>query len=47
MVIDPKTGLIKWKADEKDSGRHAVSVKVSDGQGGEILYNYEITIGFK
>lgn len=46
MVIDPK-GLIKWKADEKDSGRHAISVKVSDGQGGDILYNFEITIGFK
>ena len=47
MVIDPKTGLIRWKADVKDSGSHAISVKVSDGQGGDILYNYDITIGFK
>lgn len=46
MVIDRK-GLIRWKADEKDSGRHAVSVRVSDGQGGDILYNFDITIGFK
>ena len=47
MVIDPKTGIIRWKTEEKDSGRHAVSVKVSDGQGGDILYNFDITIGFK
>jgi len=47
MVIDPKTGLIRWKTQENDSGRHAVSVKVSDGQGGDILYNFDITIGFK
>jgi hypothetical protein len=46
MLIDPK-GRIRWKASEKDSGRHAVSVKVSDGQGGDILYNFDVTIGFK
>jgi hypothetical protein len=44
MVID-KTGLITWVASEKDKGRHPVTVQVTDGYGGEALYNFDITIG--
>jgi hypothetical protein len=44
MVID-KTGLITWVASVKDKGRHPVTVQVTDGHGGEALYNFDITIG--
>ena len=44
MVID-KTGLITWKVSEKESGRFPVTVQVTDGHGGEVLYNLDITIG--
>jgi hypothetical protein len=44
MVID-KTGLITWKVSEKESGRFPVTVQVTDGHGGEALYNLDTTIG--
>jgi len=44
MVID-KTGLISWKVNEKDKDRYAVTVQVTDGQGGEALYSFNVTIG--
>lgn len=44
MVID-KTGLITWMVSEKDKSRHPVTVQVTDGHGGEALYNFDITIG--
>lgn len=45
MAIN-KTGLITWKVDEKDAGRHPVTVQITDGHGGEILYNFDVTISF-
>jgi hypothetical protein len=42
MVID-KTGLITWKVSEKDKGRHSVAVQVTDGQGGEASYTFNVT----
>lgn len=45
MVIDKTTGLITWQASEKDKNRYPVTVQVTDGQGGEALYNFDITIG--
>lgn len=47
MVIDKSTGLITWKVTEKDAGRHPVTVQVTDGHGGEALYNFDVTIGFE
>lgn len=47
MVIDKSTGLITWKVEEKDAGRHPVNVQVSDGHGGEVLYNFDVTLGFE
>jgi len=47
MVIDRSTGLITWRVTEKDAGRHPVTVQVSDGHGGEVLYNFDVTIGFE
>jgi hypothetical protein len=46
MVID-KAGLITWKVGEKDAGRHPVTVQITDGRGGEALYNFYVTIGLK
>ncbi len=47
LTIEESTGLITWRVAEKDAGRHPVSVQLSDGQGGEVLYSYEVTIGFQ
>lgn len=47
MVIDKSTGLITWNVETKDSGRHPVTVQVTDGQGGEVLYNFDVTLGFE
>lgn len=46
MVLD-KTGLITWKVNEKDNDRHPVTVQVTDGHGGEALYNFDVTIDSK
>lgn len=45
MVIDKSTGMITWRVTEKEAGKHPVSVLVSDGQGGDTLYNYDVTLG--
>jgi hypothetical protein len=44
MVINRSTGLITWKVDEKTSGKFPASVQVSDGQGGETVYSFEVSI---
>jgi len=44
MVID-KTGLITWKVSEKNKDKFPVTVQVTDGQGGEALYSFNVTIG--
>jgi hypothetical protein len=46
MTID-KTGLITWKVREEDAGIHPVTVQITDGHGGEILYNFNVTIRFQ
>ncbi|HXX54343.1 MAG TPA: putative Ig domain-containing protein [Thermodesulfovibrionales bacterium] len=45
MVIDRSTGLITWKLDKDTTGRFPVSVQVSDGHGGESVYDFEVAIG--
>jgi len=45
MVIDRSTGLITWKVAEKTSGKFPASAQVSDGHGGESVYNFEVSIG--
>jgi hypothetical protein len=47
MAMDESTGLITWRITEKDAGRHPVSIQISDGHGGEVLYNYDVTLGFE
>jgi hypothetical protein len=44
MVVD-KTGLITWKASDKDKSRHAVTVQVTDAEGGEASYTFNVTLG--
>ncbi len=45
MVIDKSTGMITWKVEGKDKGRHPVTASVTDGHGGELLINFDVTIG--
>lgn len=47
MVIEQSTGMITWKFSGKDKGRHPVIVHIADGQGGEVLYNFDVTVGFE
>jgi 3D (Asp-Asp-Asp) domain-containing protein len=44
MTVDKSTGLITWKVEEKDKGKHPVTFQVSDGHGGNVVYNFEIAI---
>lgn len=47
MTINPITGLIQWTVPPDFKGKTPVTVSVSDGHGGEALYNFEVTIGFE
>lgn len=44
MTID-SSGLIKWQVKPEDYGKDTVKVKVSDGQGGEVVYTLNINAG--
>jgi hypothetical protein len=47
MTIEESTGLITWRFTAKDTGRHPVSVQISDGKGGEVLYDFDVNVGFE
>lgn len=47
MVINKNTGLITWTVSEKDSGKYPVTVEITDGRGGKVLYNFDVTVGFE
>ncbi|GAB4418230.1 MAG: hypothetical protein OHK0032_14250 [Thermodesulfovibrionales bacterium] len=40
-------GLIKWHIPPDFKGKAPVTVSVTDGHGGEALYNFEVTIGLE
>ncbi len=42
MTINPKSGLVEWTVDGRTQGKFTVTVKVSDGQGGETAYPVSI-----
>ncbi len=44
MVIDANSGLVTWTPDYTQAGEYAVSVTVSDGQGGETTQSYTIIV---
>jgi hypothetical protein len=44
MTIDPSTGFIRWEVPPDFAGKAAASVSVSDGHGGEAIYNFNVTI---
>lgn len=43
MTIN-NTGLIEWKVPDEFKGKVPVTVSVIDGHGGEVLYNFEVSI---
>ena len=47
MSIDSNTGMLKWTFTEKDSGDHAIEIKVSDPDGSEVKQSFNLTIAFK
>jgi len=46
MTID-SGGIISWNISPEDKGQHSVVVSVSDGQGGEVLVPYTLSIQLK
>lgn len=47
MTINPSTGFIHWNVPPDFKGKASATVSVTDGHGGEALYNFEVTIGFE
>lgn len=45
MTIDPLTGLINWNVPAAFKGEAPAAISVTDGHGGEAVYNIKITIG--
>lgn len=45
MNIDPPTGLIKWNVPTAFKGEAPAAISVSDGHGGEAVYNIKVLIG--
>ena len=44
MTIDADTGLISWTPSSTQAGSHSITVKVSDGRGGEAVQDFTITV---
>ena len=44
MIIDKSSGVIKWEIKKEDTGKRSVKVKISDGNGGEVIYVLDIDI---
>ncbi len=44
MSIDKSSGTIKWEIKQEDKGKRSVKVKISDGNGGEVIYALDIDI---
>ncbi len=47
MVIDKKTGIIKWEIRKEDKGDHSVEIEVSDNEGARSTQRYTLTIDIK
>lgn len=43
--IDPLTGLLSWDVPAEFSGKAPITVSVTDGNGGEALQTFNVTIG--
>ena len=44
MTIDKSTGIITWHIGKDTSGKYPVKVKISDGHGGEVMYDLNVNI---
>ncbi len=44
MIIDKSSGVIKWEIKKEDTGKRSVKIKISDGNGGEVIYGLDIDI---
>ena len=47
MVIDKKTGLIKWEIRKEDKGNHSVEIEVSDNEGAKSTQRYTLNIDIR
>ena len=47
MVIDKKTGEIRWEIRKEDKGNHSVEIEVSDAEGARSKQRYTLTVDFK
>jgi hypothetical protein len=44
MIIDKSSGVITWEIKKEDKGKRSFKVKISDGNGGEVIYGQDIDI---
>jgi hypothetical protein len=44
MTIDPILGVVSWKPDASQAGKHPVEVGVKDGQGEGTTFLFEVTV---
>jgi hypothetical protein len=44
MTINPTTGFMKWEVPPEFAGKAPVTVSVTDGQGGEATYSFDVAI---
>lgn len=44
MTVDPSTGFVRWEVPADFKGKESASVSVSDGHGGEAVYNFTLEI---
>jgi hypothetical protein len=44
MTINPSTGLIQWNVPSSFKGKAAITVAVSDGNGGEVMQSFSLQI---
>lgn len=44
MTINSTTGFVKWEVPPEFVGKAPVTVSVTDGQGGEATYNFDVTL---
>jgi hypothetical protein len=45
MTINDETGMINWRVQAEDNGKHDIKVRISDDSGSEIVYPLSIDIG--
>jgi hypothetical protein len=47
MEIDKDIGLLQWRIQREDKGKHIVEIEVSDDAGAKSLQRYTLAVDFR